>query len=144
MSALVDGDVEENLVVSNGGVTLTNAATSKVIIGKPFTGEVTTLDLNVDAQGGALHAQRRRISKIFVRVFDTRGLFAAEDGSSPLNELKQRKLVYDNAFSAADTEGVFEIVPAADWSRNGRVHLEFPYPLPAEVTSIMPQMTVGG
>ena len=142
LSALVDGNVEEGLVVSNGAVTLTNAATSKVIIGSPFTGEMTTLDLNVDAGGGALHAQRRRVAKIFIRTVDTRGVFVAEDGTSPLNELKQRTFVPNTNIAAA--EGVFEIVPASEWSRDGRVHLEFPYPVPAEITSVMPLIVVGG
>lgn len=141
LSALVDGNVEEGLVVSDGSVTLTNAPATKVVIGVPFTGEMTTLDINAGANGGSLQAQRRRVSKIFVRLEDTRGVFGSEDGTSPLNELKQQLYIPDSPIDTVS--GIVEIVPASEWGRQGRVHLEFPYPLPAEVTAIMPEITVG-
>lgn len=141
LTALVDGNVESGLVVANGTVTLTNAPTSRVTIGVGWTAEMTTLDMNIGAAGGSLQAQRRRVSKIFVRLVDTRGIFGAEDGTSPLNELKQQLYIPNTPITPED--GIVEIVPASEWSRQGRVHLEFPYPLPAEVTAIMPEMAVG-
>ena len=141
LSALVDGNVEDGLVVANGQITLTNAPTSKVIIGVPFTAEMTTLDINSGSNGGSLQAQRRKVARIFIRVSNTRGVFGAEDGVSPLNEFKEQLYIPDAPIDAKSE--VIEVSPSSEWNRQGRVHLEFPYPLPAEVLSIMPEMVVG-
>lgn len=141
--ALNGGNVEEDLVVSSGRVTLNNPSVSDpVLLGFPYVGGIETLDFNIDAEGGALHAQRRRTSKIFIRTRDTRGLEVAQDAQSKLNPVKERLYVPNSPIALVSD--VIEAVPTSEWSRQGKVYVEASYPLPAEVLSIMPLVTKGG
>lgn len=141
--ALNAGNVEESLTVTNGRVTLGNASASDpVIVGFPFTAELTTLDYDIQAEGGALHAQRRKVAKVFIRTRDTRGIEVSQNGGSPLNPVKERLYVPNVPIEL--TSDVIEAAVQSGWERQGRVHIEAKYPVPAEILSIMPQLAKGG
>lgn len=141
--ALNDGNVEEALVVTDGAVTLNNASASEpVLVGFPYTASMETLDYNVDAEGGALHAQRRRTPKVFIRTRDTRGLEVAQDAGSALNPVKER--IYTPNSPIALVSDVIEASIQSSWERQGKVYIQAKYPVPAEILSVMPMIAKGG
>lgn len=71
VSALSDGNVVTDLVVTAGAVTLPTAATM-VVVGIPYTSKARNLPLNVS--GAVVENKRKRVTKVAVRVKDTRGL----------------------------------------------------------------------
>lgn len=71
VTALADGNVVEDLVVTAGAITLPTAATM-VVVGIPYTSKARNLPLNVS--GAVVENKRKRVTKVAVRVKDTRGL----------------------------------------------------------------------
>jgi hypothetical protein len=113
-----------------------------VLVGFPYTASMETLDYNVDAEGGALHAQRRRTPKVFIRTRDTRGLEVAQDAGSALNPVKER--IYTPNSPIALVSDVIEASIQSSWERQGKVYIQAKYPVPAEILSVMPMIAKGG
>jgi hypothetical protein len=75
ISALADGEVVSNLVVSNGMVTLPYEA-SIVTAGLPYTATIETLPLAYQGRGGWTIARPQTQSKVIVRLVESRGIQA--------------------------------------------------------------------
>lgn len=71
VSALADGNVIRNLTVTNGTVTLPQAA-SRVIVGIPYKSIAKNLPLNLP--GEVVESKRKRVPSLALRVLDTKGL----------------------------------------------------------------------
>jgi len=142
VKVLADGNVLPDKTVTNGAITLTNAA-SKASVGLGYTADLETLDINVDTNSGALRPRKRAIAKVFLDLKDTRGLFVGQNADANLVELKP--LARENYTDPiALRSGIAEIVPETGWDEKGRVFIQSQEPLPAEILSIMPDLAMGG
>lgn len=138
--ALADGNVVENLTVSNGSVTLPNEA-SKIHIGLQYNCDINTL--NVDFQNGeTLQSRKKAISNVTFRVRDTRGLAGGQDENS-LYEIKERD-VSQGYGSIPPITGEQQLNIATNWTEGGQVYLRQRYPLPATILAIIPEVEVSG
>lgn len=148
--ALANGNVVQNLVVSNTGtVTLPNAAT-KAHIGLPMTAALQTLDLDLGAVKGigTVQGRKKSFDEVTLRVQDTRGIFlgprdAARDDPTALVEYKQRSTEAWNEAIGLYT-GDIHITPHWDWSDGGNVWVKQFDPLPMTILALMPNVTIGG
>ena len=151
VSILSDGNVVEDLVVTDGKVTLTSPG-AVVHIGLPYVSDLETLD--IAGPQGQLKGATFNVPRVLLTVQDSRAVFvsteglAADDSLTDLNgqaiaEIKQRdpSLGYD-APIPAETD-VFEVVTSSSWSRKGRVAIRQTYPLPITVNAITAEVERG-
>mgnify|MGYP003345655058 FL=1 len=73
VNALADGNVVEDLTVTNGEITLPFEA-AVVHVGLPYTADLETLRLEFDAGQGTMQGRKKQISKLTLRLESTRGL----------------------------------------------------------------------
>jgi hypothetical protein len=141
--ALADGNVVKKLIVTNGAVTLPNAA-SVVHVGLPYEAMLKTLDIDIGmVQGlGSTQGRLKTVGNITLRIEETRGIWAgpAED---KLTELKQRQ--YENWNEAIRlATGDVELTPTPDWTKGGTMVIKQFDPLPMTILAILPDVRVGG
>lgn len=145
--ALADGNVIRNLTVTDGEVTLQNAA-SKVHVGLPMTATLQTLDLDLgNVQGlGTVQGRNKSVSEFTMRVENTRGIFIGPRdgprGDRHLFEFKQRATENWDAAIQLLT-GDIRMTPAWDWTNGGNMWIKQFDPLPMTILAVMPDVTLG-
>ncbi len=141
--ALADGNVVQNLTVSNGSVTLPYEA-SKVHIGKRLIADIETLPLDIGPVQsiGTIQGRLRTMPDIHIRVENSRGLFVGPSFEA-LNEWKQRR-TEDYGEPIDLYTGLMRIAPEPGWDDEGTLCVRQSYPLPMTVLSIMPDLISGG
>lgn len=141
ISALADANVERDLVVENGMVTLQKAA-GVVQVGLPYDSDLKTLPIEIPLKGGTVQSRVKRVTRVKVRVKGSRGLWAGPDFDH-LVEYKQRKFEdYDTP--VAPLTGVAEVYIPTTWTGDGQFVIRQSDPLPLSVLSLMPEVDVGG
>lgn len=165
VSVLVDGYViaspnnnNENypeIRVVGGAVTLPNELKGAFIrIGLPFTSDVETLDIDTIEQKPAL-LESKIVNRVYVKVYRTRGIyvgstFPANDfltDESDANivmedpESRNEEIDVGNAAQEPVTKR-YEIAIPNDWDSNGRICIRQVDPLPFEILSIIPDVTL--
>jgi hypothetical protein len=141
VTALVDGDVQADMVVTGGAVNLTEPATI-AHVGLPYTARLETLDAD-NLSGETWMDKKRKIHAVSVQVKDSRGLWLGY-GTNTMREHQQRDTSGDYGdpiplFSGLITERV-----DTTWEKTGKVIVEQRDPLPMTVLAIIPQGTIGG
>ncbi|SAL59666.1 gp12 [Caballeronia peredens] len=136
---LVDGATHPVRVVSGGQVTLQNPG-SKVHVGLASPGRLQTMRLNAGGSDGTSQGKSARINQIVVRLMETLGLQFGSSFSN-LDEAQFRA-----AFDAMDNppplftgDMLFDF--ESDYDSNPWICLLQPYPLPATIVGIFPQVT---
>jgi hypothetical protein len=147
VSALVNGDVTERLLVSNGTITLPQLAVGsimKAIIGLPYEAYIQTLDIEMGLLGGlgTVQGRQKSIAEVNVRVEKSRGMFIGR----ALNKLSEWKQRANEAYSDPISlfTGIAAITPNPDWDKSGSFYIQQKYPLPLTILSILPEVKVGG
>jgi len=138
--ALADGNVVKDLTITNGAVTLPNAAT-KTHIGKAYTSELRTLSIDFQTQQGTAQGRLKRVGKAVIRVKDSRGIWMGPS-EDKLTEFKQRSTeAWDAAMSlyTGDINQPFD----AHWSRDGDMWIKQFDPLPMTIEFISPEIAGG-
>ena len=137
--ALVDGNLEKNLLVTNGTVNLQSAG-SKIHIGLSYQGQIDTLPLDVN-QGESM-AKKKSVSALACRVLNTRGLYAGPQNGA-MEEVAART---DEKWGApANTISDMRRIPiASDWERSKGVSISSEPGLPSTILSIVAEVNVGG
>jgi hypothetical protein len=133
--ALADGNVVENLTVSNGQVTLPNAA-SKVHVGLSYNCDFQTLEIS--SQQFVTQSRKKSVARIALRVLDSRGLRAGKD-TSHLFEFKERTQSINYGDIPLQT-GEQRVISAPGWSDYGQVYVRQSYPLPSTVVAVIPEV----
>lgn len=137
--ALVDGNVETGLTITNGDLVLPYPA-SRIHYGLKFISDVELL--NVEAPTGTIQGKLKRIPSTILRVEKTRGLFIGTSFER-MTEMKQRKNeLYGNP-TALFTGDHTQSMPSG-WDTNGRVAMRQRYPLPFTLLAVIPNLEVGG
>jgi hypothetical protein len=140
VTALADGNVTEDMVVTSGAVTMGSPA-SVVHVGLPFVSRVETLDAE-NMQGETWLDKKRKIHAVNILVKDTRGVWIGVTDGELFEYNGTLAPNYDTAaplFTGLITENV-----AATWEKSGCVVIEQRDPLPMTILSIIPVATLGG
>lgn len=138
VKALVDGSVVEDLIVTDGSVTLPFSG-SRIIIGIPYRCILQTLPLI--AQQGVLEGKRKRVVAVAARVSDTRGLSAGPT-LDKLYDMKERT----NELWGEPTRvinGVKYQLLATEYNTEGQVYIIQDNPLPATILGHVISAEVG-
>lgn len=133
ISALVDGNVVNGLVVENGKVTLPNAGL-KVTAGLPYSTYIQTLPLAFQGRGGWVQAKPGAISKAVVRLVDSRGVKAGP-AQARLERLRNRQDELPGEPNALKT-GLYETYLDANISGELSVWVQSDDPLPMTITGV--------
>lgn len=145
VTAIIDGDpdkIETHAVVA-GDITLSEAPTVNVVVGLPYTPLIQTMRVNAPGPVGTSQAQIKRISKVWLRLFNSLGLKcgATEDKVTELN-LAASTPINEEDFYTFASDGFFEgDVEFEDYAggneRAGFVFIIQDKPLPATVTALV-------
>ena len=138
VTTLCDGNVVEDLVVTNGAITLPRRF-SRVHIGLSYISELETLDIEVPQ--GTTQGKNKSIGRLLIRFQEARGAFYG-----PSFEAKKMIEMKDRQFENYDrpTEprrGFKEVYMEPDWNNHGRVCLRQSNPLPMTILGIGPDFT---
>lgn len=140
VSALADGNVEADLTVTGGQVTLQRAA-SKVIVGLPYYAEIENLSPAVELQDvGSARGRPISVNKINIQVERTRGIKAGH-ARDRLNEIVQTKADLSESIGMETNMISIQLFP--NWNKQGTVIVRQDYPLPMTVLGISPEITIG-
>jgi hypothetical protein len=136
--ALADGSVWKGLTVTGGQIEIPQSA-SVVHVGLPIpTPTIEMLPLEISGTNG----RKRRVTRIFVRLENSRGMWAGPD-TSRMTEAKWRS---DENYSEATNlfTGDKELVVQSVWGINGTLVIQQRDPLPLSINAVMPEIDLGG
>ena len=144
VAILGDGDKQPSQVVQNGKITLQEAS-SLVHVGLPIISAGASLPLSWVTSQGTTVAKKKLISRITLRVQDTRGLKAGSsiDNVEHLVDWLQRS---DELWGEPTRlfTGEIDISIPSDWGSNGIVHFRQEDPLPFTIQQFVPEVKIGG
>jgi hypothetical protein len=137
--ALVDGNVESNLVVAGGAVALANKG-SRIHIGLPYTCDLETLDFDYASQDSPSVADlKRTVDTAVIRLSNTRQMqFGPTEALLDLVNFRTTEPFNQptNKFT-----GDLEVIPQAGPDRESRLFIRNDLPLPITVTAIILRIT---
>lgn len=140
VSALADGNVAPQMVVSGGSVEL-DGPSLVAHIGLPITADFETLDITL-ANNQAFLGAKKRINQLVVLCQESRGIFAGPDFDH-LKEFKQRST--ENYGEPIELlTGRAEMVIPCKWDSYGRMVIRQSDPLPLTILGVMPNVQSGG
>lgn len=156
-SPLNDKDEYEEIFVSGGEITLPDDMIGAFIhVGLPYASDVETLDIDTVEQKPAL-IESKIVHKVFVKVLQTRGLYigpmfpvnnyvAGGQNESPMEDMEQRQEEYNTGTVGNKAQDPvskrIEVTPENSWFNNGRICFRQVDPLPFELLSIIPDLSV--
>lgn len=140
VSILADGGVVTQQTVTNGSITLANAA-SLVTVGLPFTAQLQTMYLDVGG-GETIQGKRKKISALSIRAVNTRGLQAGRTFGTckPIKELTPTVVLGAPIPLVIGDE---RIIMDPLWDVPGQICIQQTDPLPASVLGVIPEIEVG-
>lgn len=143
VSALVGGDVYEELVVDETGTVIVPGRPSRDIsVGHPYVSRLETLNLQMDIQGrGSSEGSYKSASEIVVRLKRSRGVSVGTD-LARMTEPKEFSTPMIGAPIPLSTRTV-RVTNSGDWEMDTAVYVEQRYPLPLTVLSVTPDWEVG-
>lgn len=141
VSVLADGAVHPQCQVTGGTITLTVEA-SKVTVGLPITADLQSLPLAYEQVGAFGQGRPKNVSKVFLRVYRSSGVFAGPDANN-LREYKQRTTEAYGAPPNLVTDEI-EVMLSSNWNASGQVFVRQTDPLPLTITSMTVEAAVGG
>lgn len=155
VTGLADGNVIPLTVVTNGSITLEQAATA-IIIGLPFLPQLQTMYLDVPNNDGTIQTKRKSINSVGVRMVATRGVSVGTnqvDSSTQQNqlatawtglvEMKQNIDTSNPTNSIPLFTGDYFINVQSGWDVPGQVAIQQNYPLPCNISSIITYFILG-
>jgi hypothetical protein len=143
VNILADGAPVPPQVVSNTGtITLPYPAT-KVVVGLPIVAQVKTLPVALPSRdGSAGQSLEKNINEIWLRVFNTGGIYVGPDFSDVnLTYFTERANTDLPGFAPALFSGVKPLKITAAWQYDGSVCIQQTDPLPMTISSIALDIT---
>lgn len=139
--ALTDGGVLRDLPVASGAVTLPIAA-SKVTIGLPFTADIQTVPISIDAAAAAGQGTVKNIRYAYLLLYRSGVLLVGPD-EARLREVPARtNEPYDSPPSLKSEE--IDVLLDTDWNQAGQMWVRSVDPVPLTVSSITMQVVLEG
>lgn len=156
VTALADGSVVPNQVVTNNSITLPNPA-SLVTVGLPYTCQVQTMYLDFPSgNGSTVQNRRKNISAVGVRVEASRGLQIGADQPDQedqqnnrtlpwtnMNEIKERNMFVNAGNAVPLYTGDHYKMIISGWDLKGQIAVQQIYPLPANILSLIAYTQLG-
>ena len=143
-TGLADGVIIPNFTMPASGTFTLGTAASKVTVGLAFLPQLQTLYL--DTGNPTIQSKMKKIPAGTIRVTETLGLQIGTDFS---NLVDMKDLIRGNVGSMTN-EVVTDLVTGDArtfidplWQEQGVICIEQPYPYPASILGIIPQLTVG-
>lgn len=129
--------------VSGGGITL-DECFAVIHIGLPYVSDLVTLEIDTGA-GGTYASQKKLTNQLNVRVHESRGIWMGaalpdDDSTDGLYEYKQ-KYVEDGVVPPLVSETI-EAKIAGKWTKPGSIAIRQVDPLPLQILSISPGVTI--
>lgn len=141
VAALANGGVYRNLTVTNGQITIPVAATP-IRVGRPFTMDVQTLPLAVEAAAAAGQGTIKSVSYAYLLVNRT-GVLKAGPDSSNLRDVQMRtNEPYDSPPNLKSEE--LDILLDPDWTRAGQIWVRSDDPVPCTLSALTMQVHLAG
>lgn len=142
VSALADGQVINDVVVSSDGFFTLPQAASFVTLGLPFQAQLQTLYLDIGEP--TIQGKRKLLPNVEVRLDTSRGVKVGGIDFDPRNltELKDPSII-DYAVPAPLFSGDIFTPIFTEWSTKGEVFVQQDYPLPATILGLIPQVLLG-
>lgn len=141
VNVLADGAVHPQRTVASGSITL-DVDASVVQVGLPITADLRTPPLIVDREAADGYGMYKNVNKIWLRVYQSGGIFAGPD-TTKLTEYKQRtNEVYGSPPDLKSEEIQITLTPT--WAASGAVSIRQTAPLPLTVCSITAEVELGG
>ena len=135
--ALADGYVVKDLVVTNGQITLPNAA-SVVTVGLPYESVFETLTFDVNNGDGSNLNRKKRVVAVSVRYYNSRGSKISVNGHREVNML-ERKTSNDDTDISLRNGFYREILPSSH-DEPTTVKIRQDEPLPITIVSVIPEL----
>jgi hypothetical protein len=149
VTGLADGGVIPSQVVTNGSITLQQAA-SAITIGLPFLPQLQLLELEIPSQSGTSQTKRKNIPSVGLKYHDSRGISVGVnqiDASTVPGQVNQvwtgmvevKERNQDDILGSPiplSTRDNFINVPS-EWSVRGQVAIQQSYPLPANIDCVV-------
>lgn len=138
VAILSDGNVDISSTVTNGQITLQQAA-SYVIIGIPYRSRLQTLP--IDTGDPTIQGKRKKINAVSAVVENSRGLKAGPSFER-LVEVDFRKTT-GSALPPSAYSGKWRQQFGGAYDVEGQICLQQDYPLPCRILGVIPEITVG-
>jgi hypothetical protein len=140
VKVVADGALHPDRAVAGGKITLEKAATN-VWVGLSYASRLRTLRLDAPAMGGA-QGKTKRVLRLTVRVHLGIGGLAGPGDESRMEDLVRREQGDAMDASPPIRSGDFDVFLASDFDLDGRIAFVQNEPMPLDVLSIMPVMSV--
>lgn len=154
VSILADGGVNPPQIVTDGQITLQNAASS-IIIGLPFICQLQSMYLDPPAQS-TTQGKRKDIQAVTVRLEESRGIEVGtnqpDQSTQPnfatvpwknMKEVKERNALITAGADIPLFTGDYRPLLPGDWNEKGQVAVQQLNPLPATVLCLIPEFSLG-
>lgn len=136
----VDGARHNDVTITNGTATLDRTGTV-VTLGYFYQSDGQTMPLDGGAQDGSSQGKTKRIHRVGFWLVDTLGLKYGADADN-LTEIIVSQWGDDYGAATALFTGVVRERFESDWDKLGQVYWRADGPFPANVLSVMPQVSV--
>lgn len=134
--ALADGVVFKDIAIDEEGKFILPIEAARVHAGIPYYANIHTLGIDVQQVAGQM--RDRTIQELFLRVENSRGIYAGPLGEElqPIDSRSDED--YDEANKALD--GVYKIPSETVWDRDIKVHIQSRDPLPMNIRNLAPDL----
>ncbi|MDE3244445.1 MAG: hypothetical protein KGN80_00045 [Acidobacteriota bacterium] len=139
--AAVQGETEQNGLLVSGGIITLSQPGSVVQVGLPIIGDLKTLSVSVLGQENVVD-KKKAIPAVRAQLLESRSFFVGRD----VNHLWEAKERSTEAYALPIRlqDGVVSIFISTPWSPDGSICVRQLNPLPLTITSIIPEVHVGG
>jgi hypothetical protein len=141
VSILADGSVSPQQVVTNGSITLPQAA-SIVTVGLPYVSQLQTLCMQPEGMAMQVQDYRKKIAAVAVRVSDTRGLKVGPNFND-LTEIKMRSSAISMGTAIPLFTGDQRLVIDNQYLVDDDVCIQQDQPLPCTILGVIPEVVIG-
>jgi len=138
---LGDGNIYPAMTVTAGAITF-SPAVSKAHIGIPYNCDFETLNIEMPMRGGSMQGMFVQISKVIIRLINSRGGTVGPDTSSldPIVLRTNEPLGSAENLFTGDAEQSLQ----SGYSKGGRIFIRQSDPLPITILAVIPVVAVGG
>jgi hypothetical protein len=145
VTALADGTIYRDLIVSAGSVTIPVAA-SKIHVGLSYNAIAETLELDVGGKDGSVVGRRKRVNSVIFSVLESANIYvkSASRDSFELQRAGRNTIAAPSDLVSLYTGNLDEVKLDDTWEGQGRIRIECPDPVPATIRALIPSFDSEG
>lgn len=140
--ALANGYVVRDLTVTNGSVTFTEGAASRIHVGLPYTSEMQTLRIDGGNVADTIQGRAKKISRLTLRFEQSLGGWYGPDRDH-MREIKYG-LPASWGQPSSWLTGDKDVTMSPSWNKDGYIVVQQRDPLPMTILAVIPDIVVGG